>query len=1224
MIPPSKSKPRIFLPKESYKGPITRSRIKTLEQNDSGALSSFSREQCRTHKSRYQVPIAELAERWTELPQVSDESRSFFRVHTGYFSNIPKCIKAEFIASWACSQSSVVSSSQLKDKYSEWQTFRALLDSGSETCLISNECANKLRLKTERINTLISCLNDASMVVNGCVKVAISNQNKSFERELDMLVVKKITDFIPQKALEINSDFSNFVELADSKFNVPGKIDLLLGANIFYELLKPERIKIKDSQLLLVNSVFGYIVTGNLDAINETKVHCGLIRDEDLNKNLEKFWKLEEIEKPIVKNKERLICEEHYVNTHFRTKEGKYVVSMPLKKEPSCLGNSKDIALKRLGSLWNRLARDDNYLNLYREFLRDYERLGHMKEVTNETEPDITYYATHHGIYRPEKSTTKLRVVFNCSSLTDNGISLNDIQYNGGVIQEDLYAQMLRFRTYTYAFTADIKMMYRTILINPKQRNLQRIVWCESEHESPKIYELSTVTYGTVSAPYLAQRTLTQLSMDEEANFPIAASVLRNNLYMDDVLCGAATLEEAIVLRQQLKGILKSAGMELHKLCANHEKLSPNPEQNYNFATLTETKTLEVSWKPNLDCFLIKVKVCLDSSYTKRDVLSTIAKIFDPVGLMAPVISKAKIFLQRLWRSKLEWNDLLPAEEYREWQQFLESLENINNIEIPRRILVAFPEVIEIHGFADASERCYGAAVYCKSKNLKSETLVRLITSKSRVAPIKSLTIPRLELCAVVLLAKLVKRVVAALQLETAEVYLWSDSMIVLAWLRKEPMDLKTFVQNRVAKIQELYPNQLWRHVPSDQNPADLVSRGVDPDKLLQQNLWFNGPTFLSGDDDYPNRTINCREKLDEYNSELKNCVNVQIENFQSVLNIHVNDFLNDLLNLSNNYITILRVLSFIFRFVENLKGINKVAGPLTTKEFEKAETFLVKKVQEQEFSSDINHLKTVHFELVSDLTSQAFIAALKRFMARRGKCAKLFSDNGKNFVGASNEIKKLLEIVRKLDKKLANYLAAEGIEWKFIPARSPNFLGLWEAAIKSCKYHLKRVVNGINLTYEELLTVTVQIEGILNSRPLCPLSNNDDDFQVLTPAHFLINRSLNSLEEPNLTKCKESNLKKWQKITKIVQLMWKFWSRNYLNQLQQRGKWMFEKNNVKIGDLVLIIEENLPTYKWALGRIVELYYGEDKKVRVVKIKTQYSTCKRAISKICVLPMEDP
>ncbi|GFU42586.1 uncharacterized protein TNCV_4556911 [Trichonephila clavipes] len=399
--------------------------------------------------------------------------------------------------------------------------------------------------------------------------------------------VKTLTIPVPSRVESYNLFFQS-LEKAFKIKEVPEqfKCEILLnilGANIFYELLKPERIKIKDSQLLLVNSVFGYIVTGNLDSINETKVHCGLIRDEDLNKNLEKFWKLEENEEPIVKNKERLICEEHYANTHFRTKEGKYVVSMPLKKEPSCLGNSKDIALKRLGSLWNRLARDKNYLNLYREFLGDYERLGHMKEVTNEKEPKIAYYATHHGIYRPEKSTTKLRVVFNCSSLTDNGISLNDIQYNGGVIQEGL-------------------------------------------------------------------------------------------------------------------------------ICAK----------------------------------------CSGSELT---------------------------------------------------------------------------QVIEIHGFADAPERCYGAAVYCKSKNLKSETLVRLITSKSRVAPIKSLTIPRLELCAAVLLAKLVKRVVAALQLETAEVYLWSDSMIVLAWLRKEPMDLKTFVQNRVAKIQELYPNQLWRHVPSDQNPADLVSR---------------------------------------------------------------------------------------------------------------------------------------------------------------------------------------------------------------------------------------------------------------------------------------------------------------------------------------------------------------------------------------------------------------
>ncbi|GFV29443.1 uncharacterized protein TNCV_3319371 [Trichonephila clavipes] len=150
------------------------------------------------------------------------------------------------------------------------------------------------------------------------------------------------------------------------------------------------------------------------------------------------------------------------------------------------------------------------------------------------------------------------------------------------------------------------------------------------------------------------------------------------------------------------------------------------------------------------------------------------------------------------------------------------------------------------------------------------------------------------------------KRVVATLQLETAEIYLWSDSIVVLARLRKEPMDLKTFVQNRVAKIQELHPNQLLRNVPSDKNPSDLVSRGVDPDKLLQQKLWFNGPTFLSGDD-YPNRTINCREKLEEYNSELKNFVDeYKLRTVNRCFIFILMVFLNDLLNLSNNYVTII------------------------------------------------------------------------------------------------------------------------------------------------------------------------------------------------------------------------------------------------------------------------------------------------------------------------------
>ncbi|GFW52081.1 integrase catalytic domain-containing protein [Trichonephila clavipes] len=247
---------------------------------------------------------------------------------------------------------------------------------------------------------------------------------------------------------------------------------------------------------------------------------------------------------------------------------------------------------------------------------------------------------------------------------------------------------------------------------------------------------------------------------------------------------------------------------------------------------------------------------------------------------------------------------------------------------------------------------------------------------------------------------------------------------------------------------------------------------------------------------------------------------------------------------------------------------------------------------------------KAVHLDIVTDLTSNAFIATLKRFIFRRGKCAKLYSDNATNFVGANIELKKMFNLVCKPDEALASYMASEGIDWKFLPPRAPNFGGLWEAGVKSFKFYLKRVVGNIRLTYEEFLTVIIQIEGMLNSRPLVPLSSDLDDLNVLTPSHFLIGRSITSIVEPDLTDLNENRLDNWQKITKIIQLIWKRWSVDYLNSLQQRNKWHFEKKNAKIGDMVIIKEDNLPSCQWSLGRINNIYPGKDSKVRVVEVKT--------------------
>ncbi|GFX18867.1 integrase catalytic domain-containing protein [Trichonephila clavipes] len=346
----------------------------------------------------------------------------------------------------------------VKNKYSQWVEVRCLLDVGSQSCLCTRACFEKLQLKTEKINTVVSCVND----VKNCVKTSVENKAKTFESELMLLVVNKITDLIPNKVIDVDVNVSEFVPLADDKFNIPDRIDMLLGAEIFYELLKPGKFYCDNSHLVLQNTVFGYVV--------DTEVS---------------------------------LCEDHFVRTHRRNCEGRYVVSMALNKDPSCLGNSKDIAIRRLNSLWKRLSRDSRYLSLYVEFLKEYEELGHLERVVESSEPPTHYYIPHHGVLRPEKLTTKLRIVFNGSSPTTTGISLNDILLKGEV-KEDVFETISRFRRHKFAFTTDIQKMYRQILINPDQQDLQRIIWKHGLDAEILTYRLKTVTYGLSNAPFPA------------------------------------------------------------------------------------------------------------------------------------------------------------------------------------------------------------------------------------------------------------------------------------------------------------------------------------------------------------------------------------------------------------------------------------------------------------------------------------------------------------------------------------------------------------------------------------------------------------------------------------------------------------------------------------------------------------------------------------------------
>lgn len=266
---------------------------------------------------------------------------------------------------------------------------------------------------------------------------------------------------------------------------------------------------------------------------------------------------------------------------------------------------------------------------------------------------------------------------------------------------------------------------------------------------------------------------------------------------------------------------------------------------------------------------------------------------------------------------------------------------------------------------------------------------------------------------------------------------------------------------------------------------------------------------------------------------------------------------------------------------------------------------------------------KAIHLELVTDLSTDGFLSCFKRFISRRGKPHNVFSDNGSNFIGANNVLNELYEFLNNSCEHISDELSKERITWHFIPAHSPAFGGIWEAGIKSCKFHIKRVIGESILVYEDFSTILCQVESILNSRPLCPLSNDPHDLIPLTPAHLLIGRSLVAVPEGDLTVLPSNRLDQYQKIQALVQSFWKRWSAEYLSQLQIRYKWKSSTYpNIQVGSLVLLKEENLPPLKWSTGRILKTYPGKDGVVRVADVKTNKGLYRRAINKLCVLPVE--
>ncbi|XP_073967400.1 uncharacterized protein [Choristoneura fumiferana] len=762
---------------------------------------------------------------------------------------------------------------QVKAENGEKHLMRALLDPCSQESFITEAAAQRLRLRRASISGHVTGVGQMKTILKHCTELQFSSRiEPTLTMKVTAYVVRHLTDMMPAKRIDIGEwKYLDHLVLADPTCHMPGHIDLLLGVEPFSEVLKPGVIKGPSGSLIAQETHLGWVVSGiaksgTTDIKNIVSMHLNV----DLHSMLKKFWELETIEEDTYAlTSDDRKAEENFENTHKRNSDGRYVVRLPFREEPPTLPlNSRDIAVRRWIALEKRLERTPSLKTDYNNVLQEYIDLNHMERIEGDDSTEKCVYLPHHAVVRDDKETTKVRIVFNASSAGANGVTLNDGLLTGPTLQEDLRDILLRWRTHKVAYVADIIKMYRQIGVHEADTNYQRIVWRSDPLKPIEDYRLLTVTFGTACAPYLAIKTLRQVAIDESRDHPEAQRIILEDFYMDDLLSGHDTEEKAIRDLKIVTEILKKGGFKMQKWSSNSKRVLQE----------VESKETEENIKLEEDKLKItnNLKDLPVKPVTKRNVLSDIASLFDPLGWLAPSIVIAKTFMQKLWTLGVSWDEELPEVLIKDWQTFRDEIPALTEVEVDRWIHTKEDKnSIEVHGFCDASISAYAAVVYVRAIKPQGQIKVTLLTAKTKAAPLKQVSVPRLELCAAVLLSKLLNHVAKIMKLRKEQVFAWSDSQVALAWIKGDPVRWNPFVKNRVNEINKITVIQDWYYVNTKQNPADPASRGLLPRKLLSNSLWWNGPIFLLEPvialpkDNIPETDLECRKNIKSLVTEM-------------------------------------------------------------------------------------------------------------------------------------------------------------------------------------------------------------------------------------------------------------------------------------------------------------------------------------------------------------------
>jgi hypothetical protein len=537
---------------------------------------------------------------------------------------------------------------KVKDRYRNCVPARALLDSCSNVNLITERFAQSLDLAKKTCAIEIGGVNNLSTSSTQYVRATFQSMYNASQRELNFLIVPEIATAVPNEIFPRDQfKIPKNLKLADPQFHLPKPVEVLLASSTTWSVLSVGQINLqhKDSKITLQKTVLGWVVAGGKEMLTPSdRTSCNLVH---LDKLLERFWLIENFDHEPRKSRDEIACEQHYVSNTSRDNSGRYIVRLPFRDSKYQLGESRAQALSRFYALERKFQANPSLKSEYTKVMDEYITLGHMT-LCDDTEGG--YYLPHHAVVKESSETTKLRVVFDASAKTTTGISLNDTLMVGPTIQNTIFEQVLRFRTHAYVITADIEKMYRQILVHPDDRKFQRVLWY---YEGKlRTFELNTVTFGTASAPFLAIRTLHQLARDEAHEFPRASKLLLRDFYVDDFISGASSVEEILAIRDEMISLLKREGFFIRQWASNEKSVLNDIERDFFDldCVVKENpilKTLGVMWDSKTDSLCYSL-AHLDGSLvsTKRKLLSELCKIFDPLGLLGPVILYAKFLMQ--------------------------------------------------------------------------------------------------------------------------------------------------------------------------------------------------------------------------------------------------------------------------------------------------------------------------------------------------------------------------------------------------------------------------------------------------------------------------------------------------------------------------------------------------------------------------------------------------